>query len=72
MAEVEAAREWGLVPDPNSELPDSWWLLPRQARALMVGYTQLKSLTVALTGFDAKGYWEKYWASLKPAKGGRN
>lgn len=72
MSEVAAAKEWGIVPDPDGELPENWFLLPRKARAIMVAYTQLSGLSAALIAFDAKGYWEKYWADVKPPRrGGR-
>jgi hypothetical protein len=69
MVEMEAASAWGIVPDPDNELPDSWWGLPRSARAMMVGYTQLRKLSTALAGFDEKEQWDKYYERKREQNG---
>ncbi len=71
MLEVEVARLWGIVFDPDAALLGSWLTLSRETRALKVAQFQLSMLGNGLREFDSKGYWEKYYADKKPPPRGR-
>lgn len=71
-----AAARFGIIPDITAELPQSWFNIPRETRAMMTAAIRLENLSSTLARFDQESYWEAYSErkaeTRKRRKGGRN
>ena len=71
MMEYAAAAHFNIPVDPSGLTPNSWYTLPREARASMTAYVQLESIGAALHASDDNDQREQAAEIAAARKGGK-